>query len=98
MCIICKNWQEVRISAQLLRWMEAGGGDAARNKAAVQTKLPNRSGILKLLLLLGEEIFEHMSHLQELARIEDIRSMIACDESRWLECRAEQSCRPDKVV
>ena len=69
-----------------------------RETVVGQTKLPNRSGILKLLLLLGEEIFEHMSHLQELARIEDIRSMIACDESRWLECLPEQSCRPDKVV
>ena len=61
-----------------------------REKVVDQTKLLDGSGVPKLLLLLlGEEIFEHMSHLQELARIEDIRSMIACDESRWLECRAE---------
>ena len=56
MCIICKNWQEVRISAQLLRWMEAGGGDAVREKVAGQTKLPNQPGVPKQVLRLGEEI------------------------------------------
>ena len=43
--------------------MKAGGWNAARNKVVGQTKLCNRPGVPKLLLRLGEEIFEHVHHL-----------------------------------
>ena len=55
---------------------DAGGGDDAREKVVEQTKLLDGSGVPKLLLLLGEEIFECVHDLQREARNGDHSSMI----------------------
>ena len=55
---------------------DAGGGDDAREKVVEQTKLLDGSGVPKLLLLLGEEIFKCVHDLQREARNGDHSSMI----------------------